>query len=77
MTISIKSGIYIDGEWVLPPSKAVLKVENPATGELIASVPAAGPDETRAAIAAASVMALSFQVIPLIHAFICVVVLVA
>ena len=49
MTIAIKSGIYIDGQWVQPKSGAVLTVENPATGEVIASVPAAGPDETRAA----------------------------
>ena len=53
MTISVKSGIYIDGKWVQPASKAVLNVENPATGEVIASVPAAGRDEARAAVVAA------------------------
>lgn len=54
MSISVKSGIYINGEWVQPQSGAVLNVENPATGEIIARVPAAGPEETTAAIAAAS-----------------------
>ena len=54
MSIEIKSGIYIDGQWVMPTTGAVLTVENPATGEVIANVPAAGPVETKAAIAAAT-----------------------
>lgn len=54
MSIDIKSGIYIDGKWVTPASGDVLTVHNPATGELIATVPAAGPTETKAAIAAAA-----------------------
>lgn len=53
MAITFKSGIYINGEWVMPKSKATLDVENPATGEVIASVPAAGRDEARAAVEAA------------------------
>jgi succinate-semialdehyde dehydrogenase/glutarate-semialdehyde dehydrogenase len=53
MALTFKSGIYINGQWVEPASKAVLDVTNPATGELIASVPAAGREEARAAVVAA------------------------
>jgi succinate-semialdehyde dehydrogenase/glutarate-semialdehyde dehydrogenase len=38
----------------MPTTGAVLTVQNPATGEVIATVPAAGPAETKAAIAAAA-----------------------
>jgi len=53
MALTFKSGIYINGQWVQPSSKAVLDVTNPATGELLASIPAAGRDEARAAVVAA------------------------
>ncbi|MSZ13586.1 MAG: aldehyde dehydrogenase family protein, partial [Actinobacteria bacterium] len=54
MALTFKSGIYINGQWVQPSSKAVLDVHNPATGELIASIPAAGREEARAAVVAAN-----------------------
>ena len=54
MTIKVSGGIYIDGAWVTPKSGAILSVENPATGEVIATIPAAGPVETQAAIDAAA-----------------------
>jgi len=54
MALTFKSGIYINGQWVLPDGNAVLDVENPATGEIIASIPAAGRSEALAAVAAAS-----------------------
>ena len=54
MSMKFESGIYIDGKWVQPASKAVLDVHNPATGELIASIPAAGRVEAQAAVDAAA-----------------------
>jgi succinate-semialdehyde dehydrogenase/glutarate-semialdehyde dehydrogenase len=53
MLLNFESGIYIGGQWVHPVVKAVLEVKNPATGELIATLPAAGPAEARAAVVAA------------------------
>ncbi|BAU75805.1 NADP-dependent succinate-semialdehyde dehydrogenase [Metapseudomonas furukawaii] len=44
---------YIDGAWVDADNGQTLKVNNPATGELIGSVPKMGVAETRRAIEAA------------------------
>ena len=44
---------YVDGSWIESPHTAVIEVNNPATGEIIGSVPALGADETRQAIEAA------------------------
>jgi succinate-semialdehyde dehydrogenase/glutarate-semialdehyde dehydrogenase len=49
----LKSQGYIDGKWVAADSGAVREVRNPATGELLASVPDAGAAEARRAIEAA------------------------
>jgi succinate-semialdehyde dehydrogenase/glutarate-semialdehyde dehydrogenase len=49
----LKSQCYIDGQWVGADSGAVREVRNPATGELLCSVPDAGAAETRRAIEAA------------------------
>ena len=45
---------YIDGEWVTTDQRAAIEVSNPATGEILGSVPNCGVDETRAAIEAAA-----------------------
>jgi succinate-semialdehyde dehydrogenase / glutarate-semialdehyde dehydrogenase len=45
--------IFIDGVWSAASSKAELPVDNPATGEIIGSIPACGTADTRAAIEAA------------------------
>ena len=45
---------YIDGEWVTTDERAAIAVSNPATGEILGSVPNFGVDETRAAIEAAA-----------------------
>jgi succinate-semialdehyde dehydrogenase/glutarate-semialdehyde dehydrogenase len=45
--------IFIDGVWSASSSKAELPVDNPATGEIIGSIPACGTADTRAAIEAA------------------------
>ncbi len=44
---------YIDGKWVEADSGATLTVRNPATGEVVGTVPAMGTAETRRAIEAA------------------------
>ncbi len=44
---------YSNGKWISSPSGASLDVHNPATGELIGTVPALGSQETADAIAAA------------------------
>lgn len=44
---------FIGGTWTEPAGTAVVDIVNPATEEVIASVPRATPDEARAAIAAA------------------------
>lgn len=49
----LKSQCFIDGQWVGADGGAVREVRNPATGELLASVPYAGAAETRRAIEAA------------------------
>jgi succinate-semialdehyde dehydrogenase/glutarate-semialdehyde dehydrogenase len=45
---------YIDGAWVDAASGQTLKVTNPATGEILGTVPDMGRDETRRAIEAAA-----------------------
>ena len=44
---------YIDGKWVDADNGATLTVRNPATGEVVGTVPAMGTAETRRAIEAA------------------------
>ncbi|MGA8707378.1 MAG: NAD-dependent succinate-semialdehyde dehydrogenase [Steroidobacteraceae bacterium] len=49
----LRSQCYIDGQWVAADGGATRKVDNPATGETITTVPNAGAAETRRAIEAA------------------------
>ncbi len=49
-----KASAYIDGNWMEAGDKARFDVRNPATGEVIASVPDMGQGETRLAIEAAN-----------------------
>ena len=44
---------YVNGDWTDAPSGDAIEVDNPATREIIGTVPAFGRDETRAAIEAA------------------------
>ncbi len=55
MTISplLREQCYIAGEWVNADSGATIAVTNPATGEVLGTVPKCGADETRRAIEAA------------------------
>jgi succinate-semialdehyde dehydrogenase/glutarate-semialdehyde dehydrogenase len=45
---------YLDGEWVGADGGATLDVRNPATGEVLGTVPKMGAAETRRAIEAAA-----------------------
>ena len=49
-----RQACYIDGAWVTARSGATLDVDNPATGEVIGTVPKLGAGETRQAIEAAN-----------------------
>ena len=48
-----RQACYIDGAWVTARSNATINVDNPATGEVVGTVPKLGAAETRAAIEAA------------------------
>ncbi|WP_071673851.1 NAD-dependent succinate-semialdehyde dehydrogenase [Nioella nitratireducens] len=49
----LREGNFVDGEWIAADSGATIDVTNPATGEVIGTVPNAGDAETKRAIAAA------------------------
>src|SRR5262245_40497562 len=49
-----RQACYIDGAWVESPTHATIDVDNPATGEVVGTVPRLGRDDTRAAIDAAA-----------------------
>jgi succinate-semialdehyde dehydrogenase/glutarate-semialdehyde dehydrogenase len=49
-----RQACYIDGSWVSAQSSATIDVDNPATAEIIGTVPKLGAAETRAAIDAAN-----------------------
>ncbi|MGF1609844.1 MAG: aldehyde dehydrogenase family protein, partial [Kiloniellales bacterium] len=44
---------YVDGKWIDADSGKTVEVTNPATGEVLGTVPKLGADETRRAIEAA------------------------
>src|ERR1044072_385546 len=48
-----REACYIDGAWITSPSGATTKVDNPATGEILGTVPKFVAAKTRAAIDAA------------------------
>jgi succinate-semialdehyde dehydrogenase/glutarate-semialdehyde dehydrogenase len=48
-----RQSVYIDGAWVSAKSGATINVDNPATGEIVGTVPRCGAAETRTAIEAA------------------------
>ena len=48
-----RQACYIDGAWVNARSNATINVDNPATGEIVGTVPKLGAAETRDAIEAA------------------------
>ena len=52
---------YVAGQWVDADSKATREVTNPATGEILGTVPFMGVDETRRAIDAAEIAMQSWK----------------
>ena len=48
-----REACYIDGTWVRARSGGTIAVDNPATGEVVGTVPKCGATETRDAIEAA------------------------
>ena len=50
----LRQQCYVDGRWVDAASGDVIEVDNPATGETIATVPSLSGDEVRGAIEAAN-----------------------
>ena len=50
----LRQQCYVDGQWVDADNGKTLAVTNPATGEVLGSVPSMGAAETRRAIAAAN-----------------------
>ena len=48
-----RQSCYVDGAWVNAQSGGTISVDNPATGEVVGTVPKLGAAETRAAIEAA------------------------
>jgi len=48
-----REACYVDGAWIQAKSGGAVQVDNPATGEIIGSVPKLGAAETRGAIEAA------------------------
>ncbi len=49
-----RQNAYVDGTWITARSGATINVDNPATGELVGTVPKLGAAETRDAIGAAT-----------------------
>ena len=49
-----RQSCYIDGAWEEAPDGAAIRVDNPATGEIIGTVPRLGTEQTRRAIDAAA-----------------------
>jgi succinate-semialdehyde dehydrogenase / glutarate-semialdehyde dehydrogenase len=49
-----RQACYVNGEWIAATSSKVVDVDDPATGEIVASVPNVGATETREAIDAAA-----------------------
>src|SRR5262252_8295129 len=49
-----RQSCYINGVWIASPDHASINVDNPATGEILGTVPRLGVSETRSAIEAAN-----------------------
>jgi succinate-semialdehyde dehydrogenase/glutarate-semialdehyde dehydrogenase len=56
-----RQACYIDGAWVTATSGATVSVDNPATGEVVGTVPKMGAAETRQAVEAANAAFLQWR----------------
>lgn len=52
-SLSSRTELYVDGRWAYPDSAATIEVENPATEQVIATVPAGSAADVNAAVGAA------------------------
>jgi succinate-semialdehyde dehydrogenase/glutarate-semialdehyde dehydrogenase len=57
----LRNQAYVNGRWVNGASGATTKVLNPATGEVVGTIPQLGAEETREVIAAADVAFASWK----------------
>jgi succinate-semialdehyde dehydrogenase/glutarate-semialdehyde dehydrogenase len=57
----LRNQAYVNGRWVNGTSGATTRVLNPATGELVGTIPQLGAEETREVIAAADVAFASWR----------------
>ena len=63
----LKESNYVAGEWVVADNSKTIEVTNPATGEMIGTVPACGEAETVRAIEAARAAFPAFAAMPLLE----------
>jgi len=61
----LKTQVFIDGKWVGADSKETIDVDDPSTGNVIASAPSCGTEETRRCIEAAEQALIPWQKKPL------------
>ena len=52
--VGLKTELFINGRWEDLPDRPRIQVHNPATGELIAEIPDASPEDGRRAVGAAN-----------------------
>jgi succinate-semialdehyde dehydrogenase/glutarate-semialdehyde dehydrogenase len=57
----LQSKAYINGEWIAADKRKTMKVTNPATGELLGTVPDMGQAETQRAIEAANLAFITWK----------------
>jgi len=58
--VGLKTELFINGRWEDLPDRPRIQVHNPATGEVIASIPDASPEDGRRAVAAANAAQAAF-----------------
>lgn len=56
--------IYVDGQWVASSSSELIEVENPATEQIVRTIPAGSRDDVHRAVASASSAFTSWSVSP-------------
>ncbi|WP_170605611.1 NAD-dependent succinate-semialdehyde dehydrogenase [Ruegeria arenilitoris] len=63
----LREACYVGGDWIAADSDALIDVQNPATGEVIGTVPNCGTEETLRAIEAAKLAFPEFSSMPLLE----------
>ena len=61
---SVPKGLYIDGQWRDSSDGTTLEVDNPATGEVLATIASATPADGMAALDAAVAAQASWAKVP-------------